>query len=503
MVRPYLFIGIATLLASFFALDSGQVPIAVIMVSAALITLIFTVVKKKKVISGIILVVVCLLVAIRLCSVSCFVENKNKTLLGRTAEIKGSVVTVVQNENNFSRYTLKIEESNLKLAKGTKVSAFIPANSSLVPGDKIEAKVVFEDPNGKYKATNFANGRYYDCTVESFRNLNDPSLNLNRAIYFVREEIRKSISKGGSSEESAVLLALIIGDKSNISKELSLNVKRAGVSHMLVVSGLHLGILCGFVFRLLQSRINRLGYVLLGSATVVFMAAICLFHVSVLRASIVYLVMLLSRLVLKNYDSLNALGLGIILVVLIFPYAFYNVAFLLSVSATFSVIGPADMLIKAVSFNKMGVVLGKVTDYVYGVLVISVCAIICTLPITVYYFGFVVLIAPITNLVVSFAVSVALIVGVFAVVISFLPFGQFLCLPFFAVARAAAGYFIHAVNTIGSTEFGVLKLPNNSALLCFIFALFFVLAVKFFYDLKLSRKERAVSAKRKNLKISP
>lgn len=504
MCRPHLFIGIIALIASAISLLGSAFCVAALLILAAIILFVLTLKRQGKPLNGVVLAVVCLLLAVRLCGLVFYVENKTEALNGRTANVTARVVKALNFSENYSRYTLKINDSSFSSAKNITVTATMNTASNLSPGDKIEAVVSFNKLQNKYKASNLSNGNYFSCSVLKYQKVGTSNLSVFGFAENVRNSIKTAISKGGSGESSALMCAVILGDTSNISDSLNTNVKNAGVSHMLVVSGMHLGTLCGVLFLILERTANRKVFVFCGLIMVIFMAVICLFHVSILRAAIAYIIMLLSRLALRNFDSLNSLGLGVVLVILIFPFSFYNAAFLLSVFATFAVICPADMLIKAVSFKRCGKFLGAALGYVYGVFAVSLSALICTLPITVYYFGYSALIAPVTNLAVGFIITLVLVFGVFAVILSFMPvIGEFLSLPFFALAKMAANLFITAVDFIGSTKLGVVNINSSENIYCFFVAVLFILLVKIFYNYKMKRKERAIRAYRKNIKISP
>jgi hypothetical protein len=192
------------------------------------------------------------------------------------------------------------------------------------------------------------------------------------------------------------------------------------------------------------------------------------------------------------------LGFGVVTAVLIYPYIFCNVAFLLSISATFAVLCPADMIIKSVSFERFGRFRGFASS-VFGILAVAVCATFCTLPVVVHYFGYIALIAPLTNLAVTFAVNASLIFGVVATLLYFTPIiGTLVCIPFYFVARIFASYFIWAVNLIGSSGYGVLNVPKDKNIYCFFISIAFILLVVAFYKFQAYRKERAEDAKRQN-----
>ncbi len=309
MLRPYLFIGTVALIGSALALSGNNLLVAGLLFLSAAVVFVLTLKRQGKLFSATVLAVVCLLFALRLCSLNMFIENKTQNTNGRTAQVTGRVVRVLSSNNDYSTFTLKIEESSLAAAKGLKVSASIPTAPTFKAGDQIKATLLFSVPEQKFKASNFAGGDYFSCFVQKYYKTGNNSFTVYSFADTVRNAIKSAISKGGSGENSAVLTSLIIGDTSALPNSISDGVKAAGVSHMLVVSGMHVGILCGLSFLLLQRFANRLLFVFIGSGFLLFIATTCLFHVSILRASVAYLVMLLSNIALKNFDSLNSLGI--------------------------------------------------------------------------------------------------------------------------------------------------------------------------------------------------
>lgn len=498
MTRPFLFMGIAALVASFIALKAGITEVILVLLFSMAVLIIYTVWGKKQILKGVVIALIFIVLTVRFTTLMAHIDTVNSKLAGRTAEIVGTVTGVIYNEENFSRYTVKIEDSTSGAAVGITVDATMFSHTSALPGDRIKATVVFEKVDQRYKGYNFSNGRYFSCEIESMYVEEKQTLTVWRIAHDIRQSIIKAISMGGSGEEGAVLRALIIGDTSGISERFNSNVKAAGVSHMLVVSGMHLGIICGVLINAIRRRTKRWITAVIGILTAGFITLVCLFHVSILRASIAYFVMLIGRVIRRDPDGLSSLGFGATVAVLIYPYIFHNVAFLLSLTATFAVLYPADMLIKAVSFEKLGL-FQKPVRYAYDILTISVCAMFCTLPVVVYYFGYVALVAPITNLAVTFAVNAALILGVIATAVYFVPFiGGLCCIPLYFAARIFVSYFIFTVNMIGGSGYGVLTIPPDKNIYCFLVAVSFILLVKVFYQHQIRKKERAYLAERQN-----
>ena len=71
----------------------------------------------------------------------------------------------------------------------------------------------------------------------------------------LQKRLSAALRQGMASGPAGVLAAMVTGDRTHLSKELRTAYRGAGLSHVLVVSGMHVSILCGHVLgRLLPSR---------------------------------------------------------------------------------------------------------------------------------------------------------------------------------------------------------------------------------------------------------
>lgn len=502
MNRPYVFVGICSLAASFLVLYAGFFEAALVLMGSAVISVLWVIRKKKKLTGRIFIATMLLLIAIRMGISYSELQGQYKELKGTAVQVKGYVQKTLYEGENSTTLAIRIEESKNPKAKGVLASVTFVGGEALIPGDRIEAEIQFLAQEKRERRFLLGSGYGMSGFAEDFRKIEGKSLTPWRTVHYIRQTIGDIIDSNVSGEEAAVLKALIIGDPSDISPEFYSCVKNTGISHLLVVSGMHLGLLCGIVFALLQRWSNRPLHVVLGVATVLFIAIICLLQASILRASLAYIIMLISKFFLKNYDSINSLCLGITLTLLINPFIFYNAAFMLSITATFSVIYPATMLTRGVSFYGLGKIWSKVTEYVYGVLATAFSALVCTLPVVVYYFEYAPLLSPVVNLLVEMAMNGGLVIGVVALLVWYIPFvGQALALPFFEIARIFVAYFIAVTKAFGEVGAGVLELNGNTHFMCFFIAVLFVVLVKIWYDKKRKKKEKYRFAKRKDVKI--
>jgi len=143
---------------------------------------------------------------------------------------------------------------------------------------------------------------------------------------------------------ASVMAAMAVGDSRFLTDETKEGYRMAGLSHMLVVSGLHLSILCGYLFIFSRRVFHRrraaaavcLGFVLL------FMAFTG-FSPSIVRSGFVYIFVYLAELFRRKSDVYTSMAIAAIVLVTQNPYACTDVGLLLSFTATFGALASGQL----------------------------------------------------------------------------------------------------------------------------------------------------------------
>ena len=288
---------------------------------------------------------------------------------------------------------------------------------------------------------------------------------------WLTKEIDKKIAEILPKDEAGFMQALITGNKVLISDdtELVAALKRTSVYHIIVVSGMHVSVLAGFVM-LLCGKKRRSFFIII--PVIILFAGISGFTPSVVRAVIMQLFLLLAPLVNRENDSITSLSAAMAVILIFNPFAATGAGFQLSFAATLGIILFSPKLYvlfdryegkkqrsKMFSFFK---------NFIAGSLSSTFAASILTMPLMAIYFGYVSIIAPVANLMILWAVTPAFCMGISAVALGFVfaPAGN-------AVAWAAAWlimYIIWLAKTASDTFFAAVYLDNILLLAWFIFA---------------------------------
>jgi competence protein ComEC len=141
-------------------------------------------------------------------------------------------------------------------------------------------------------------------------------------------------------QERAAAATLVLGRTGELDRDIRDRFRRGGLYHLVVVSGLHVGLCAALVFELLSAvgcrgrpRDLALGFSLLGF---LFLSGAA---VPVVRATAVLLVFLLARLLERPVSPMQAVGVAAAGVALAAPLEIFGIGFWLTFSAAFGIAG--------------------------------------------------------------------------------------------------------------------------------------------------------------------
>ena len=241
-------------------------------------------------------------------------------------------------------------------------------------------------------------------------------------------------------DAAGFLTAVLTGDRGGISEKAYTALAEAGLNHILAVSGMHCGFLMALAGFLLQSRKLQ---ALLGIPLLAFYAVLTGGSPSVLRACVMLSLPLLAILVRRENDGPTSLLTALFLILLANPFAAASVSLQLSFAAMAGILWLTPKLYKGLTGEKKR---GRVFRFLAVTFSTSMGAMVFTMPLSAYYFGAVVLIAPLSSALCLWAGTWAFTFGLLSVFVSFFhpPLGALLALP----ARLGAEYMLFAAGLL-------------------------------------------------------
>lgn len=403
-------------------------------------------------------------------------------LSGFKAEVTAAVWQEPSYYTDYTSYVFKTLRVQVYDSEDNPVNAKLPANVKIRLSDinknnfkiydKVTLKVSFNSL-GDYKISSLANGIYASGKIESLVSRDGKYRPFYAIFSDARHAANKLIYDNIKYDEATVVSAVLLGDRSKLDTSFYSNAKIAGVSHVLVVSGMHLGIL----FQIAAIVLGKIG---IGkrkiSLILIFgifaVSAICGFTPSVLRAGLTYFILALGTFLYLKPDALNSLGLAAIVILFISPFSVANVSFFLSFLSTFGLIFLCPVLFEKCSSKiQANNIRGRLLKYI----VFSVCqttsAVIATAPVCITVFGFISLVSVITNLLIGYAMTVVLALSLLNVILLCLP-GVFKSVSALAIAPLCVliRYVVAVINYFAGTNFSVFEMRRIYFIPWFIFA---------------------------------
>ncbi len=220
-----------------------------------------------------------------------------------------------------------------------------------------------------------------------------------------RRAIGSRIDRLGS-EEAALLKALLLGDRSGVSKERTDAFRTAGLSHLLALSGLHVGILYVLLSVPLASLpLPRRAVPALAVSFLWFYGAVADYPVSLVRALIMASLLATGVFFRWPVRPGNALGAAALVSLFLDPGAHRDVAFQLSFAATAGILASRPLVSALAARGPIG--------RLFIPLLVGVSAQAATLPFIVYHFQQIPLLAAPATLLTAPLATLALTASVF------------------------------------------------------------------------------------------
>lgn len=242
---------------------------------------------------------------------------------------------------------------------------------------------------------------------------------------FYREKVVNLYRKlGFEGDELAVLSALTVGDKTDLSESIRESYSISGASHVLALSGLHIGLLYALLFLLLKPLTKkwRAGRYFRSVLLLALLWAFAFFtglSPSVVRSVTMFSVLAIADMFGRQSLSLNTLAATAWVMLLGNPACLFDVGFQLSFLAVLSI-----LLIQKPVYRLLPVK-NRIGKYAWGLMSVSIAAQIGTAPLVMLYFSRFSTHFLLTNLVVIPLVTMALYTAVFMLLLTPLPAVQF------------------------------------------------------------------------------
>ncbi len=395
----------------------------------------------------------------------------NNNYLSFTKEEK-FIGTVKSNEELYDSYKNIIVEDE----KNKKSFLFrVNLSENFSYGDKVEFSCLPQNilDKGAYSGYLKKEKISYLCYYPDIKVISQ-NKNIHKTLFQIKQGSRKTINQSIFYPESGVLSAMLLGYKKDIPFNLRENFSKVGISHIVAISGMHLVIISILLYWLLI----EVGF-WRGQAFYLILFLLWLYIVmvglpaSAVRAGIMITVVLWGRHIGRINNLTTTLFLVAALILIFNPFFLLgDIGFQLSFLAVLGIIQLLPIFLK---FFKKILIKGKLKD----ILAVTLAAQIFTLPLSVFYFGFIPLLSLPINLIFIPLLPVIFVLGILTILLGFLfpVLAEFLGL----VVWGILSFLVELTNFLVNIPFGFFYFENLNFIWVVVFYLFLFL---FIYKMK-------------------
>lgn len=412
-----------------------------------------------------------------------------ENLSGKQIQTKGIIISNKKNKKYSDIYIIKIQNEKyyLNIKKSLKFG--------LNYGDKIKIQGNFIEPETRrnyrgfdYKKHLNTLGIYGNIEATNITKIQNSFDSLDvfilKRINIISNKIKNTFKDLFDENISNVLIGILLGNTDEIDLSVKENFSESNISHILAVSGMHVGfviLFCNLTFSKIMGK--RKTYIITIIVLIFYMFLTGL-SPSVVRASIMACLVLLSKLIYRKSDVWTNISISLLSLLIYNPFSIGNISLMLSY------VGTIGILSYSINFKQNNRIINMVS------LTLSVT--IFLIPILSIYFNKIPIFSLFTSILVGIMVLPIFILGFALIVLNKTPF-------FIKIFIKKILFFLVKI-LLKISEFGA-KIPLNKIYVlmpnCFeVFIYYVIIFISIFllYIFKSKRKKNIIFKRRiKNL----
>lgn len=271
-------------------------------------------------------------------------------------------------------------------------------------------------------------------------------------LHLSKEKIIGTINEALPEEEAAILVGIITGDKADIDEDTREAYMKAGLSHILSVSGLHVGFLMLLLtYVLMPFRFEKK---LKGTIILIIITYYVLLigaPLPSIRALIMLVVLMMGKAIGREYNLLTSVSFAGMIMLVFNPLSVHDPGFMISFGAMYSI---------AIIYPVLYRILKCIPSAIRGAVAFSLSVWLGLAPLLAHYFNYISIISILLNLIavpISFVITISGFIGVLVGIVS-----KTLAIYIFSVDYYLIGiltYLIQKASVFPMSGFNIPALP--------------------------------------------
>ena len=291
----------------------------------------------------------------------------------------------------------------------------------------------------------------------------------------VKRKSRERIYSITDEKTAGIYSGILLGDRKSVDEFTRLDFQNNGIAHILAISGLHISLIFGIIYKLLRKlRLNRYAAGIVGFLILISYSLMTGFSMSTLRALCMIVLSLIAIYTGESYDMPTALSASLFIILLYQPFRITDSSVLMSIMAIVGIC-VGQYIIKHIEFFYY---VNTFPKKVCAAFVFSISVNVVMFPVIIYIYHEVTVYSIFLNLLVIPLMTIVVLSGMIGIAVSFvsMSFGAYVIKP---------GAFILKVyewlcNVFYRLPFGRINIGRINVLMVFLYyAMLFCLLILF------------------------
>ncbi len=288
-------------------------------------------------------------------------------------------------------------------------------------------------------------------------------------LYKIKQKFIKNISLYIKEPQASLLGGLTVGAKNSLPADLKEDLVKTGTIHIVALSGFNVSLVADYILIILGAILGMSASLIISIIAIILFVLMTGAQATAVRAGIMAILVLFSKLRGRQSDITRALVLTAVLMVAVNPKVLvFDVSFQLSFLATIAIIYLAPIVER--KFKKLPNFL-----QFRQILSATLATYIFVLPFLLYKIGTLSLVALPANLLILILIPITTIFGFLTGILGFI--WPILSLPFAYVSQLLLSYELKVVQLGGNLPFAAKIIPEFSVWIILLIYLFFALYI--------------------------